>query len=85
MINTENFIKELYWFLQENQYIDRTAKAYRKETLVFNKLEEIHNNGSLSHNDCKDLNQLFTDAICEHEISGFISGIYFSKIIYMML
>lgn len=85
MINTEDFINKLYWFLQENRYIDKTAKAYRKETLVFNKLEEIHNNGSLSHNDYKDLNQLFTNAICEHEISGFISGIYFSKIINTLL
>lgn len=85
MINTENFINALYCFLQENRYIDKTDKAYRKETLLSNKLEKIHNNGSLSHNDYKDLNQLFTDAIFENEISGFISEISISKIINMLL
>lgn len=85
MINTEDFINELYWFLQENRYIDKTPNAYRKEMFLLKKLENLHDNSSLSDSNYNDLNKLCLDAIFENEISGFISGIYFSKIINTLL
>lgn len=85
MTDTENFVNELYCFLQENRYIDKTSNAYRKEMFLFKKLEKIHNSNSLSDNDYNDLNKLCLDAIFENEISVFISGIYFSKIINTLL
>lgn len=73
MINTDDFINKLYWFLQENRYIDKTTNASQKEMYLFKKLEKIHNSGSLSDSDYNDLNKLCLDAIFENEISSFIS------------
>lgn len=85
MIDTDAFINELYWFLQENRYIDKTQNASRKEIFLFNKLEKMQNSGSLSHNDYTDLTSLCRDALYENEISGFLAGIYISKIINILI
>lgn len=52
---------------------------------LFKKLENLHDNSSLSDSNYNDLNKLCLDAIFENEISVFISGIYFSKIINTLL
>lgn len=85
MIDTEAFINQLYWLLKENRYIDKTPKAYQKEMFLFNKLEKIQNSGSLSNDDYNKLTTLCYDALYENEISGFIAGIYVSKIINLLI
>ncbi len=37
MIDTEAFINQLYWFLKENRYIDKTPNAAREEMFLFQK------------------------------------------------
>lgn len=85
MTDTENFVNELYCFLQENRYIDKTPNAARKEMFLFNKLEKMKNNGSLSHDDYADLTTLCYNTLFENEISGFIAGIHISKIINLLI
>ena len=81
MLNTENFINSLYWFLQENRYINKTSNAAQKEISLFNKLEKMKNTGLLSPDDYTNLTTLCYNTLFENEISGFIAGIYISRIL----
>lgn len=85
MIDTEAFINQLYWFLKENRYIDKTPNAAREEMFLFQKLEKTQNSGSLSQDDYNNLTTLCYNALYENEISGFIAGIYLSKIINSLI
>lgn len=84
MINTEEFIKDLYFFLQENKYIPNTLST-DKERSLFRKLEKLHIQNSLSDNDYKTLTELCCGALYEYELNGFTSGIYLSKILASMV
>lgn len=81
MINTDDFMKDTYWFLQEQKYIQKTEASSHKEWKLINKLNKLHNSGSLSDNDYNDLSALCYDAFLYDEINGFLSGIYIAKII----
>lgn len=85
MINTEEFISETYWFLQEHKYIHKSPNSSYKENKLLNKLEKMHNCGALSDSDYHDLKKLCLDALFADEISGFLAGIYLTKIINMLL
>ena len=78
MINTEEFIKDLYFFLQENKYIPATLST-DKERSLFRKLEKLHIQNSLSDNDYKTLTALCYSALYEFELNGLYKAYTFQK------